>query len=422
LQNDIAAGDLITMDTKSSGSLPYSLVNSHAYMFESVTVVNGTPMVRLGNPWGCNQPADIPFSQLAAGIAEVDVGQFVNSNLITGGPGNDTTTLSAIVNNASIDLGAGSDKLTFANGTNSASVANVETIVGGTGSDTVVLTTAAAGDSIDLGGSSDALTFGNFANSATVANTETITGGAGNDIITLGTALTGTMRVDLGGGVNKLVLASTGNSGNVSNVGTLIGGSGNDSITLATAALNGSIDLGGGNDVLRLANTTNQVTVGNVETIQGGSGNDTIVLTGSAAAMVSGGGGMNFITGNTGADTFVLDQNSSTSCTRLMNFNPALGDKLALDTTGSAVMPGNAYDLGGATLSSRDLIAVANAKALHTTVLNNGGKGGFVYEQDTGQLFYSSNGLYAASINPIGVITTNGVMPWAFNANSIVQV
>ena len=56
LQSYMAAGDLIVMDTPSSGSLPYDLVNCHAYMFESLTMVGGTPMVQLGNPWGCTSP------------------------------------------------------------------------------------------------------------------------------------------------------------------------------------------------------------------------------------------------------------------------------------------------------------------------------------------------------------------------------
>src|SRR5262249_11459555 len=114
LQGYMAAGDLIVMDTPFSGALPYNLVNSHAYMLESVTVISGTPMVQLGNPWGFNQPALIPLAQLASGIIEVDIGQFVNSNLITGGPGNDTITLSGALTNASVDLGAGNDTLTLA--------------------------------------------------------------------------------------------------------------------------------------------------------------------------------------------------------------------------------------------------------------------------------------------------------------------
>ncbi len=655
LQSFVAAGDLIVMDTYSSGTLPYGLYNNHAYMFEGVTMVNGAPMVQLGNPWGCYQPSLIPLSSLSSGVVEVDIGQFTGSNTITGTTGNDTIVLSAPVINASIDLGAGFDKLTFANGTNSAtvantevvlggtgddtitlatalttatsidlgggsnkltlqasgntgvvsnvstlvgsagadsisyasilvngsvdlgaggdtlrlanftnrvSVANTETIIGGSGSDTIVLTTLVTNASIDLGAGSDALTFASGTNSATVANTETILGGTGDDAITLATALTTAMSVDLGGGSNKLILQASGNTGTVSNVTTLIGstagdsisygsslmngsvdlgagndtlrlfnssnrisvantetiiggggsdtillttpatnasidlgagsdsltlangtnsatvantevilggtgndtvtlatalttsmsvdlgagsnkltlaattntgmvgnvttlvgGSGNDSITYGSSAVNASVDLGAGQDTLRLANGTNRVSVAGTETVIGGSGNDTILLTGSTAAMVIGGGGMNFITGNAAADLFVFDQHSLGAYSTVTNFNAAKGDRIALDTTGSSTLAGNAYDLGGAQLTlNRDLTDVANLAKLLSTTLNNGGKGGFAYEHDTGQLFYTSNGSFAHGGTLVGIITTNGTTPWTFNANSFVQV
>ncbi len=187
LQSYMAAGDLIVMDTPSSGTLPYDLVNCHAYMFESLTMVNGTPMVQLGNPWGCYQPAAIPLSQLPGVIAEVDIGQFAAGNTINGTSGNDTITLQHVVSNVLIDLGAGNDVLTLANGTNVATVANTETLIGGSGADAITLGSAAASASIDLRAGNDSLTFGNFANVAIVANTETITGGSANDTITLGT-------------------------------------------------------------------------------------------------------------------------------------------------------------------------------------------------------------------------------------------
>ena len=73
----LAVGDLITMDTSSQSNLAYNLVSNHAYMMETMTTAsNGTPMVQLGNPWGTDQPMAIPFSQLAKGIVEVDVGHF----------------------------------------------------------------------------------------------------------------------------------------------------------------------------------------------------------------------------------------------------------------------------------------------------------------------------------------------------------
>lgn len=74
LQADIAANDLITFDTPGKSGLPYGLVGSHAYMFEKLSGSGSSAMVQLGNPWGFDQPAAIPFAQLAKGVAEVDIG------------------------------------------------------------------------------------------------------------------------------------------------------------------------------------------------------------------------------------------------------------------------------------------------------------------------------------------------------------
>ena len=305
LQGYMAAGDLIVMDTPSTGSLPYNPVNNHAYMFESVTVVSGTPMIQLGNPWGAYQPQPIPLSQLSRGIVEIDIGKFVDSNLISGGPGNDTVTLSALVTDASVDLGAGNDTLTLANGINSATVANTETIIGGTGRDAITLATAASNASIDLGAGNDTLAFGGFTNSASVANVETLTGGTGNDTITLASALTAVMSVDLDAGINKLTIAAAGNIGTVRNTNTLIGGAGADKITLATALVGGSIDLGAGNDSLTFGNFTNAATVANVEMITGGSSNDSVTLATAltGATSVSLGAGANKLTLANGGNT-----------------------------------------------------------------------------------------------------------------------
>jgi hypothetical protein len=75
LQRYITAGDLITMDTSSKGSLPYGLVNNHCYMFEKLNGSGSSATVQLGNPWGFDQPSEIPLSQLSrGGIVEVDIG------------------------------------------------------------------------------------------------------------------------------------------------------------------------------------------------------------------------------------------------------------------------------------------------------------------------------------------------------------
>ena len=75
LESYVSAGDLITMDTPSRGGLPFNLVSDHAYMFEGITMDGGTPMVKLGNPWGFHQPELIPFASLTQGISEIDVGR-----------------------------------------------------------------------------------------------------------------------------------------------------------------------------------------------------------------------------------------------------------------------------------------------------------------------------------------------------------
>jgi calpain family cysteine protease len=76
LQAFVTAGDLIVMDTLSSGILPNNLVKDHAYMFEGVTGTGAAAKVHLGNPWGFDQPTPILVSQLARGFGEVDVGHF----------------------------------------------------------------------------------------------------------------------------------------------------------------------------------------------------------------------------------------------------------------------------------------------------------------------------------------------------------
>jgi Calpain family cysteine protease len=50
VQADAAAGNLITFDTGGYGALSYHLYGCHAYMFQSLTTVNGTVMVNLLNP------------------------------------------------------------------------------------------------------------------------------------------------------------------------------------------------------------------------------------------------------------------------------------------------------------------------------------------------------------------------------------
>jgi hypothetical protein len=75
LQSYVSAGDLITLDTSSRGTLPYGLVSGHCYMFEKLNGSGASATVTLGNPWGIDQPAAIPLTRLASsGIMQIDIG------------------------------------------------------------------------------------------------------------------------------------------------------------------------------------------------------------------------------------------------------------------------------------------------------------------------------------------------------------
>ena len=52
---------------------------------------------------------------------------------ITGGTGADTITFNAVITSGTVDLGAGNDKVSLADGANTITLSNVETVVGGTG-------------------------------------------------------------------------------------------------------------------------------------------------------------------------------------------------------------------------------------------------------------------------------------------------
>ncbi len=132
---------------------------------------------------------------------------------------------------------------------------------------------------------------------------------------------------------------------------------------------------------------------------------------------------MNFFTGNTGADQFVLDQYSAGNFSTIQNFSSANGDKIALDTTGSATLSANTYDLGGSALvDGTTLKEVADAASRLAYSASNGGHGAFVYEQDTGELYYGANGNFTGGSTLIGVIDSSSGTPWTYNASNFQQV
>ena len=87
LQSASAGGDLICFDTlQGSGQLSYGMYADHAYMFQSLSTVNGTVMVNLLNPWGFDEPNPIPLSQISSVCAEIDIDQFTNHTAVDTGP------------------------------------------------------------------------------------------------------------------------------------------------------------------------------------------------------------------------------------------------------------------------------------------------------------------------------------------------
>jgi hypothetical protein len=96
---------------------------------------------------------------------------------------------------------------------------------------------------------------------------------------------------------------------------------------------------------------------------------------------------------------------------------------VGLDTTGSATLGGNTYNIGGGALVDlTNIKSVADAATRLATTLPNGGSGGFVYEQDTGELYYNSTGAFAGGGTLAGVITANGTTPWVYAFTSFQQV
>ena len=105
----------------------------------------------------------------------------------------------------------------------------------------------------------------------------------------------------------------------------------------------------------------------------------------------------------------------------MLNFDGS-NDKIALDTSNASTFDTSTYVLAGALTNNTNIKAVADAATRDTTTLASGGKGGFVYQQDTGELYYSANGDFTGSAELVGVITTDGSTPWTYNFSAFAEV
>ncbi len=70
--------DLITFDTTYADST-YNLIGDHSYAFAGYDGSGPTEKIKLQNPWGFDQPSEVPLSAIAAGMTQIDrlcVGHF----------------------------------------------------------------------------------------------------------------------------------------------------------------------------------------------------------------------------------------------------------------------------------------------------------------------------------------------------------
>ncbi|WP_455274696.1 calcium-binding protein [Rhizobium herbae] len=308
---------------------------------------------------------------------------------VGGGSGNDR-----------IETGAGNDLLDGGSGT--------DTLVGGSGNDAYVVDRLTdfiderSGNGIDTVRSSVTFSLvetsyvrGQFENLTLLgagninatgnALQNTITGNAGNNIL------------DGGAGTDKLI-GGSGNDTYVLGSGTdsVTDSSGTDTITSTITRSLGSytgienLTLLGSGNINGTGNGGSNAVTGNSgnNTLDGGAGNDRLsggsgidkLIGGSGDDTILGGVGNDLLIGGTGKDTFVFNTapSASSNVDTISDFN-VVDDRIVLE---NAIF--TAIGASGPLLSS--------AFASNGTGVATDAKHRLVYERDTGELYYDSNG------------------------------
>ncbi|MBW8298732.1 MAG: M10 family metallopeptidase C-terminal domain-containing protein [Hydrogenophaga sp.] len=283
--------------------------------------------------------------------------------------------------------------------------AGADTLNGGAGNDTYI-----------LGSENDAVTDSSGTDTITSTITRSLAGYSMIERLTL--AGTG----NINGTGNGLANILTGNSGNNvldggTGVDTLVGGAGNDTYVLGaendTVSDSSGIDritstitrsLGGYSTIenLTLLGTGNingagnalaNVLIGNAgnNVLDGGAGNDSL-SSGNGADRLLGGLGNDTLTGGAGADVFVFNTalNASTNVDTITDFSVA-DDVIWLENSVFT-----ALGAAGALAST--------AFVRNTTGLAADASDRLIYESDTGELYYDSNGSAAGGSTLIAVL------------------
>lgn len=361
INSAIAAGELTyvtNLTTAGSDSLSVSVTDPHATSSTAATgVINvGMPLI------------------LTAGT----------NNTLTGGTGSDTITGDATTVEAgdSVDGGNGTDLLHFktaaTNALVNATVNSVENVIVQTDSTTTTTPTldasklSATGVNIKFvpGDNTDAFTVTELSTNYTVQvdNSSLTTPGTGT--ISVGGAAAIQVAMDGGDKITTLTTTSTAtgltvtSTGSTNTISTLTAGT---LSTLVTVKGTGNLTVGALGHATNITQIAAESTYsGNLSftgsagtgamTITGGLGNDTLIG-GTAADKITGGKGVDSMTGGTGADTFMFTQGDTSSTSRDVITDLALGDII------------NLSGYTGISLTSGGTLATnAGAKAANSTL------------------------------------------------------
>ncbi|MBW8446758.1 MAG: M10 family metallopeptidase C-terminal domain-containing protein [Arenimonas sp.] len=302
---------------------------------------------------------------------------------------------------ANVLIGNGGNDILFGRG-------GLDTLNGGLGNDTFVLTNE--NDTVIDSGGNDLITSTISRSLAGYATIERLTlagtaniNGTGNALVNIITGNSGVNVLDGGGGLDRLV-GGLGNDVYVLGAenDTVIDSGGNDLITstitrsLASHATIERLTLLGSSSINGSGNNLNNLINGNSANniINGGAGSDTI-YGGAGADRLYGNIGNDTLTGGTGTDAFIFHSapNAVTNVDRITDFSVA-DDAIWLENGVFAAL--------GATGTLSAAAFVRN-----TTGLAQDASDRLIYESDTGELYYDSNGSAAGGSVLIAVLNPN---------------
>lgn len=307
------------------------------------------------------------------------------SDLIVGRGGNDT-----------LDGGTGADEMVGGSGNDTYIVDNAGDIVdelndGGSGTDTVQSSISfSLLQSARVGGVVENLTLtGNGAINATGNSAVNIMiGNSGNNILNGGAGAD-----TLNGGLGNDTYTMSDGSDAVTDTGGIDTITSTITRTLADFAAIERLQLLGSNNISGTGNSLNNLLIGNNgnNTLNGSTGNDTL-LGGAGNDKLFGGFGNDTLTGGTGADTFVFHStlNAATNVDKITDFSVA-DDTISLENSIFT------------TIGAVGVLAAA-AFVRNNTGLAQDASDRIIYESDTGNLFYDSNGNAAGGSVLIAVL------------------